>query len=112
MEKVMKDMLPIMGVEHDCLLSKQGDITVGYTLTLPEIFTLSDDEYEAFHQSWVKAIKLLPKFTVMHKQDWYIGTKYQRPAREDEGFLAHASAKHFAGRPYLGHTCYLFITKK
>lgn len=105
-------MLPIMGVEHDCLLSKQGDITVGYSLTLPEIFTLSDDEYEAFHQTWVKAIKLLPKFTVLHKQDWFIGRNYKADTRSQDGFLARAATKHFAGRPYLGHTCYLFITKK
>jgi hypothetical protein len=70
MEKMIDDILPIMDVEHDCILSKQGDVTVVFKAQLPEIFTLSDQEYEAFHQAWLKAIKLLPKYSVFHKQDW------------------------------------------
>jgi hypothetical protein len=70
MEKMIDDILPIMDVQHDCILSKQGDVTVVFKAELPEIFTLSDQEYEAFHQAWLKAIKLLPKFSVFHKQDW------------------------------------------
>ena len=56
MEKVLDDILPIMDVEHDCILSKQGDMTVVFKADLPEIFSLSDQEYEAFHQAWIKAI--------------------------------------------------------
>ncbi|RYE57750.1 MAG: DUF3875 domain-containing protein, partial [Sphingobacteriales bacterium] len=53
-------ILPVYKIEHDCILSRQGDVTVGFKVTLPEIFTLSDRDYEAYHQCWVKAIKLLP----------------------------------------------------
>jgi hypothetical protein len=60
MERRLEDILPIMGVEHDCILSNQGDITVAYKMELPEIFTLSNEDYEAFHQAWIKAIKILP----------------------------------------------------
>lgn len=51
MEKLLQERFPLMGIEHDCLLSKQGDITVVYQVELPEIFTLSNTEYEAFHQA-------------------------------------------------------------
>jgi len=37
-------IMPIASVEHDCILYRQGDITVGFRLKLPEIFTLSDWE--------------------------------------------------------------------
>ena len=69
MEKCFDDLFPVMGVENDCIVSKQGDITIAFEVQLPEIFSLSDQEYEALHQAWVKAIKGLPKFTVFHKQD-------------------------------------------
>ena len=36
MEKNLMDILPIMGVEHDCILSKQGDVTIAYEVRLPE----------------------------------------------------------------------------
>lgn len=77
MEKVLKNILPILGVEQDCILSKQGDVTVAYKLELPEIFTLSNADYEAFHQTWIKAIKVLSRHSVFHKQDWFIEDKYE-----------------------------------
>ena len=40
----LRDVLPILGVENDCILSKQGDITVVYEVTLQELFTLSDQD--------------------------------------------------------------------
>ncbi|MBE9598652.1 TraG family conjugative transposon ATPase [Pedobacter sp. MC2016-24] len=112
MEKWMNDILPILGVEHDCMLSKQGDITVAYKAELPEIFTLSDQEYEAFHQAWVKAIKLLPKYSVYHKQDWFTTATYKPVVGEADGFLAKAANRHFTGRSYMDHCCYIYLTQK
>jgi conjugation system TraG family ATPase len=113
MEKMMDDILPIMDVEHDCILSKQGDVTVVFKAELPEIFTLSDQEYEAFHQTWLKAIKLLPKFSIFHKQDWFIDSKFQADfVNEDSSFLTRSSERFFNERPYLDHSCYIFLTKK
>ena len=113
MEKRMEAVLPIMDIEHDCILSKQGDVTVVFKVALPEIFTLSDQEYEAFHQAWVKAIKLLPKFSVFHKQDWFIDSKHQPHfANDDHSFLSRCSERFFNERPFLDHSCYIFLTKK
>lgn len=113
MEKMIDDILPIMDVQHDCILSKQGDVTVVFKAELPEIFTLSDQEYEAFHQAWLKAIKLLPKFSVFHKQDWFIDSKFEPNfTSEDSSFLTRSSERFFNERPFLDHSCYIFLTKK
>jgi conjugation system TraG family ATPase len=113
MEKLLDDLFPIMGVEHDCILSGQGDITVAFEAKLPEIFTLSDQEYEAFHQAWVKALKVLPGFSVFHKQDWFTGSKYAPDfTKEDTSFLTRSSERFFNERPFLDHACYIFLTKK
>jgi conjugation system TraG family ATPase len=113
MEKMIDDILPIMDVEHDCILSKQGDVTVVFKAELPEIFTLSDQEYEAFHQAWLKAIKLLPKFSVFHKQDWFIDSKFEADfTSDDSSFLTRSSERFFNERPFLDHSCYIFLTKK
>ncbi|MEI6949634.1 TraG family conjugative transposon ATPase [Paraflavisolibacter sp. H34] len=113
MEKNLEDMFPLMDVEHDCILSKWGDITVVYEAELPEIFTLSDADYEAFHQAWVKAIRVLPRHSIFHKQDWFVESKYK--ADFDgvaHSFLSHSSERFFNERPYLDHRCYIFLTKK
>lgn len=38
--------LPILAVEQGCILSKDADITVGFRVRLPELFTVSSQEYE------------------------------------------------------------------
>lgn len=113
MERVLEDILPIMDVENDCILSKLGDVTVAFKVELPEIFTLSDQEYEAFHQTWIKAIKVLPMFTIFHKQDWFLESKHSPDfTKEDTSFLTRSSERFFNERPFLDHTCYILLTKK
>lgn len=103
---------PVLGIENDCILSKQGDYTVAFELTLPEIFTLTEQEYWNLHDAWVKAIRVLPEYCVLHKQDVYIQRKYVPNAKgEDLSFLNRCFQLHFAERPYLDHSCYLYLTK-
>lgn len=103
-------MIPV-SVEQDCILSGMGDVTVGYAVTLPEIFTLSDAEYAAFHQAWVKAIRILPSGTVFHKQDWFTDATYTADFSK-ETFLSRSSEWFFNERPFLDHRCYLYLTER
>jgi conjugation system TraG family ATPase len=112
-QKEIKDILPLFGVEHDCILSKQGDITIVYELQLPELFTLSDADYELLHQTFIKAIKVLPAQTVFHKQDWFTESKIAADfSAIGVSFLSRASERFFNERPYLDHQCYVMLTKK
>lgn len=45
----LESRFPLLAVEHGCIISKGGDVTVGYALDLPELFTLTGAEYEALH---------------------------------------------------------------
>ncbi len=104
MRKELSDILPVYGVEHDAILSKQGDITIAFKCDLPEIFTLSDQEYEAFHHALIKAIKVLPVNCVFHKQDWFSEAKHIADfTKEDKSFLTRSSERFFNERPYLDH---------
>lgn len=108
-----KDILPIYKVENGCILSAQGDVTIAYQVSLPEIFTLSDRDYEAYHQAWVKAIKLLPQHCVFHKQDWFTENRHQADfEKSGDSFLSRSSEKFFNERECLAHKCYVFLTKK
>ncbi|HLY68746.1 MAG TPA: TraG family conjugative transposon ATPase, partial [Puia sp.] len=113
MERNLADILPILGVEQGAILSKKGDVTIGFTVTLPEIFTLSNEEYESFHQIWIKAIKILSKQSVFHKQDWFTENKFTSDySKEDKSFLGRSSERFFNERPYLDHHCHIYLTKK
>ena len=103
---------PLLAVEQGCLISKDADITVAFRVELPELFTVTSAEYEAMHSAWHKAIKVLPNFSIVHKQDWFISEEYQGKLSEGEfSFLARSSERHFNERPYLKHSVYLFLTK-
>lgn len=113
MEKVLEDILPVMDVENDCILSKMGDVTVVFKVELPEIFSLSDQEYETLHQTWIKAIRILPVSTVFHKQDWFLDSKYAPDfGNKEMSFLDRSSERYFNERPFLDHDCYIMLTKK
>lgn len=110
--RTLEKALPIYKVERDCILSKQGDITAAFALELPEIFTLSSADYETLHHIWVRAIRLLPPGTIVHKQDWYTDAAYQANFAPDQSFLQRGSERFFDTRPYLNHQCFLMITRK
>ena len=111
--KSLLDILPIYGVDNDSILSKMGDISVAFKVQLPELFTLSNDNYEMLHQTWIKAIKVLPANSVFYKQDWFIKTKYKADfSKHDNSFLSRNSERFFNERPYLQHECYIMLTKK
>lgn len=109
--KNAEQVFPIYKVEHDTLLSMQGDLTIAFELILPELFTMSNDEYMALHQTWIKAIKLLPKNSIFHKQDWFVQDNYSA-SFGDKTFLGHASERFFNERPYLAHRCIVMLTKR
>jgi conjugation system TraG family ATPase len=108
----IESKFPLLAVEHDCIISKDADITVAYRVELPELFTVTNTEYEAIHSSWAKAVKVLPEYCVMHKQDWFVRETY-KPAtdKDDMSFLSRNFEKHFNERPFLNHSCFLFLTK-
>lgn len=108
----VENKLPLLAVESGCIISKDADLTVCFAVTLPKLYTVTAQEYEAIHAAWCKAVKVLPDFCIVHKQDWFIRESY-RPdlQKEDMSFLSRSFERHFNERPYLKYTCYLYLTK-
>ena len=118
----IEDKLPLRSVEKGIIVSKQCDLTIGYRLYLPEIFNLSNKKLEDLHQVLNKAIQALPSGIMLCKQDWFVTDYCKAELQEDENHelfeantdksvLRDASERHFIGRPYRDHYCYLYITR-
>ena len=73
----LEDRFPILAVENNCIVSKDADITVAFEVELPELYTVTAAEYEAIHGTWVKAMKVLPNYSVVYKQDWFVKENYR-----------------------------------
>lgn len=127
--KTLENMLPILSVESGCIISKEAEITIGFRVELPELFTVTSEDYQAIHSTWNKAIKVLPDYTIIHKQDWFVEKQHNSKSYKngiesnaqtssvddnsnyEDSFLSQSFEKHFHNRPYLSHSCYLYITK-
>lgn len=108
----LESKFPILAVEQNCIVSKEADITACFKVELPELFTVASAEYDVIHCAWHKAIKTLPNYCIVHKQDWYFKENYNPDLTKDDlSFLAKSYEQHFNERPFLNHYCYLFITK-
>lgn len=117
--KELAKVFPLGAVEENCIFSKWGDLTLAFEVTLPEIFTLNArvengvelGDYRELVETWNKAIGVLPPGSILHKQDWFVEEKYKPNAKElPENYLDRSSELHFNERPYLYHTCYLYLT--
>ena len=111
MKMRLDNIIPVADVEHDAIVSMQGDITLVFRAKLPEVFTISIDEYENIHQGVIRALKALPVGTIAHKQDLFRQKSYQSKSSEELSFLSNSGEGFFAGRLFLSHECYFMITK-
>lgn len=107
----LESKFPLMAVEDGNIISKDADLTVGFRVELPEIYTITATEYEIIHAAWVKAINVLPDYSVIHKQDWYLEQKYKVDFEKEMTSLERSSELFFNERPFIHHECYLFVTK-
>jgi conjugation system TraG family ATPase len=109
----LDERLPILEVAADSIVSKMGDVTIGFELEKPEIFTLANAQYETLHQAFVKALKVLAQGTIVHWQDTYRKDGYKaQTLTADAGMLRQASENFFDGRQTLRHSSRVFITRQ
>ena len=106
--KDFEKIFPIMAIRDGVVISKRGDVTIGWRLFLPPQYSLDAASYTAIHNQFHRAIKDLPDWTMVHRQDVFFRRKYK--AKTGRGFLDRSYQNHFRGREYLEHEQYVFLT--
>lgn len=104
----IRDNFPVMNGRDGVILSKRGDICVGWEVQLPPAFRCNEAGYDSLVGTLTGAIALLPDYTIVHKQDIFMRKQYQ--SEKVSGFLEKAYEEHFAGREYLDHRCLLWLS--
>ena len=100
---------PILDIQGHIIFANNGNVVLGYQVGNPEIYSLSEKDFEDMHGSWFQAFKSLPVATVIHKQDIYRKSQYTVNELPNDTFLQKATHDYFKGRGYLQHSCYLFF---
>ncbi|MDG3582911.1 TraG family conjugative transposon ATPase [Galbibacter pacificus] len=101
---------PILDIQGHTVFAANGNLVLCYKASLPEVYSLSESDFEKLHGTWFQGLKALPVGTVIHKQEWYRKKNYQGAELPRKHFLQKATFRHFKDREYLSHESYLFFT--
>lgn len=104
----IESVFPLMKVIDGFIISKRGDITLGWEIALPAKYSLTVAQYDDMLSSFASAIKVLPPWTLVHRQDIYTYETYR--GEYVHGFLGRSYEGHFEGRRHLIHRSFLYLT--
>jgi len=115
----IEEVIPVLGFNGDVLVSHNLDLTIGLKLLLPEALSLSSDKIAMLHDTFHRAVNLLPANTLLHKQDFFLADNFRNDQNSDMNSkpysyqtqsLTRSYLHHFEGRPFLRHECFLYIS--
>ncbi|MDO6433045.1 TraG family conjugative transposon ATPase [Flavitalea sp. BT771] len=113
MQHSIEEFLHIGEVAKDHLVSKLGDITYGYRIIKPGLFTLSPEGYHQWCNRVLKGLEVLPPDTILHFVDRFWQISWQGNFENgSDGLLAISSERHHHERPFMEQTSYLYITRR
>ena len=100
---------PILDIQGHTVFASNGNVVLCYKVDFPEVYSLSEPDFEELHSMWFQAFKSLPTGTVIHKKDIYQKVGYDAGQLPDRTFLEKATHDYFKGREYLSHQSHLFF---
>ncbi len=100
---------PILDIQDHILFANNGNVVLCYKVELPEVYSLSESDFEDIHGAWFQGFKSLPTSTIIHKQDIYEKKVYDATQLPNDSFLEKATHNYFKGREYMQHSCYLYF---
>ncbi|MDF0718187.1 TraG family conjugative transposon ATPase [Muricauda sp. 334s03] len=100
---------PILDIQGHTVFANNGNVVLCYEVALPEVYSLSEPDFEELHSMWFQAFKSLPSGTVILKQEIYQKVGYNAGQLPDRTFLEKATHDYFKGREYLSHQSHLFF---
>ena len=105
-------VFPLLGVSEDGIaVSKKGAFTLGWEIKLPVMYTKSEDEYDDMIHAFDSALRILPTWCSVLRQDIYLKETW-KPEDDDKkkGYFSQSFDEHFMGREYLTHKAYVYLT--
>ena len=100
--------LPVVGVLDDCIIARDGAVTLGWELFPPEEYGVTQEGYDTLTSLMATAFRSLPPWTMVHRQDVYRRRTYR--STPSGHFLDDCYSAHFEGRPYIEHRQFLWLS--
>lgn len=100
---------PVTDIRENLVFANNGNLVLCYQVDLPEVYSLSEKDFEDLHGIWFQALRSLMSGCVIHKQDIYQKKEYSSEKLPNKSFLEKATFSYFKGREHLIHRCFLFF---
>lgn len=111
-EITLQDVVPILRIETDLIILKDGRVAAGYEITGYPFESLDQTQYESFGKLFETACLSLPEHYIVQKIDCYTNAYYpngRKETKDEVGFFEKENIRHFAPNPVLRQRSYLFI---
>lgn len=102
------ELIPLMDVCDGMLISRRGEVTIGWEMSMPVVYDAMEDGYDDIVNTFAAAAKLLPAWTMIHRQDIFVYDEYH--GVYDGRYLSDCYSQHFEGRRFLRHRQFLYLT--
>lgn len=105
----LSKVMPIQTITDGVIVNGNGDLTIGYRLFLPEVFTLSEETAKGIQDRIDGLLKMLPSGTILHQQCYYCVSNYENDEYSTNP-LKVANLGYFDGKQTLLSYTNLYIT--
>lgn len=105
----LSEVLPIQVITNDLIVNGNGDLTFGYKMFLPEVFTLSRNEALQLHERLEALFKMLPAGTVIHQQNCYYTSNFNSDVYSTNPLMSE-NWKYHSGKEIINSYVNLYLT--
>ena len=96
-------------IDNNRMLTCQGDVIFCYALTLPEVGSLSAEQYDRLYEIWRIALKDLPRGTIILRSDRYERTLFDASGMPERSYVQREEKRYAAQRLTTDAHSYLFV---
>lgn len=96
-------------VSNNRLLTLQGDVAFCYRLQLPEVRSLSEEQYDRLNEIWRVALKDLPQGTIVLRSDRYDRRLFDASSMPENSYIQREEKAFAAGRMQTCDMSCLFV---
>lgn len=109
MAERLSKYFPINDIIENCYVNGLFDVTPGFAISWPEVYTLSDEDYLNIHNGLVSVISRLPGGSVFHYQGYFFDSVHQSDYK-GASEIQRDTYRYFNERPILKNYSNVFLT--
>ena len=109
-ETVFSSICPLKQVDNDILISYKGDLSVLYKMELPDVMSLTEDDYLAVQNSFASSVNSLPVGYLIQRIDFVYHLPSELEQQNESSYLEYKNLELLNARYATRTLTYFIIT--